>query len=90
MEHNNLARSDRETLDTYCKMFELDWRADHSITNRDEMMATNPIYLNTHDRSSLEAYGVISNEAVGEKLTRASYPYLPGLANKIMGYSKKV
>ena len=28
MEHNNLARSDRETLDTYCKMFELDWRAD--------------------------------------------------------------
>lgn len=72
MEHNNLARSDRETLDTYCKMFELDWRADHSITNRDEMMATNPIYLNTQDRSSLEAYGVISNEAVGEKLTRAS------------------
>jgi len=53
-------------------MFELDWRADHSITNRDEMMATNPIYLNKHDRSSLEAHGAISNEVVADRLTRAS------------------
>jgi len=51
MEHPNLARSDRETLSTYCKIFELDWRLDHSIANRDEPMATNPIYLNASDRS---------------------------------------
>jgi len=72
MEHPNLARSDRETLDTYCKMFELDWRADHSIKNRDELMATNPIYLHPHDKSSLVLNGTISNEAVSEALIRAS------------------
>ena len=53
MEHQNLARSDRETLDCYCKMFELDWRGDSFIKNRDEFMATNPIYLHEQDQSSL-------------------------------------
>lgn len=72
MEHSNLQRSDRETLDAYCKMFELDWRADHTITNRDEMMATNPVYLNMNDRSSLEAHGKIGSEHVSDRLRRAS------------------
>jgi len=53
-------------------MFELDWRGDHSIINRDEFMATNPIYLNPNDKSSLLVNGVISNEAVNQALSRAS------------------
>jgi hypothetical protein len=57
MEHQNLARSDRETLDCYCKMFELDWRGDSFIKNRDEFMATNPIYLHEQDQSSLSLVG---------------------------------
>ena len=88
MEHSNLTRTDRETLDTYCKMFELDWRADHSIKNRDELMATNPIYLNPHDRSSLLLNGTISNDSVQNALSKASQPYIPALVQKIMSYNQ--
>lgn len=33
-EHPNLAPSDANHLDLYCRMFELDWRGDTSYTNR--------------------------------------------------------
>lgn len=35
MEHPQLSRTDRATLDAFCKMFELDWRGDHSLANRE-------------------------------------------------------
>lgn len=45
MEHPNLNRSDRAILDSYAKMFKLDWRGDQSIDAKDEFMCTHPIYL---------------------------------------------
>jgi len=35
MDHPNLANSDRHLLDTYCYMFELDWRGDRTLKNQD-------------------------------------------------------
>lgn len=34
VEHPNLLRSDKELIQNYCKIFELDWRGDTSLENR--------------------------------------------------------
>lgn len=52
IEHPNLARSDRMTMDSYSKIFKLDWRGDVHIMNKDEFMSTNPVYLDHRDQSS--------------------------------------
>ena len=49
MEHPNLAKTDYAKLDTFCRMFELDWRGDRAISNKQEFLATNPIYLTEKD-----------------------------------------
>jgi len=49
MEHPNLSNFDRANLDTYCTVFELDWRGDRSIENRDEFLMTNPVYMHKND-----------------------------------------
>jgi hypothetical protein len=52
VEHPNLNRSDRMTLDSYTKLFKLDWRGDFAIKNKDEFMSTHPIYLDSNDQAS--------------------------------------
>lgn len=74
MEHPNLARSDRSHLDTYCVLFELDWRGDRHISNRDEFMATNPIY--TRDSTSAARLEIYTPEYVKERMERANAPFL--------------
>ena len=64
MDHPNLSNSDQQLVNTYCRMFELDWRGDREISNKKEYMATNPIYLSARDRSNLEGYGQIGNYEV--------------------------
>ena len=49
MEHPNMSQSDQQKMDTFSKMFELDWRGDRSVTNKREFMSLNPVYLNTKD-----------------------------------------
>jgi len=34
VEHPSLCRSDKDQLDLYCRMFELDWRGDRTFTNK--------------------------------------------------------
>jgi len=63
-EHKNLANSDRYMLDSYCKLFELDWRGDTSLENREEFMMTNPVYLNEKDKTNLVAKGRMDNANV--------------------------
>lgn len=52
MHHPNLSLSDRATLDSYCTLFELDWRGDRVIDNREEFMMTNPVYMDQRDASN--------------------------------------
>jgi len=54
MEHPHISRADYRTLDAYCKLFHLDWRADATVANREEFMATHPIYLNSKDSTALD------------------------------------
>ena len=34
MEHPNLLKSDKDQMDLYCRMFELDWRGDRTYANK--------------------------------------------------------
>jgi hypothetical protein len=63
MEHPNISRTDYSMIDTFCTIFELDWRGDNSVKNKKEFLATNPIYLNFKDvtKSNFEKYGDIGN-----------------------------
>jgi hypothetical protein len=54
MEHPHISRADYRTLDAYCKLFHLDWRADATVANKEEFMATHPIYLNSKDSTALD------------------------------------
>jgi len=45
MEHPSLANSDRHLLETYCFMFELDWRGDKTMQNQDQFLFHNPVYV---------------------------------------------
>lgn len=82
-EHENLLATDRETLRTYCKLFELDWRGDEHIHNRDEFLATHPVYLHSADRACQRV--AIDRDQVVNKLKRACQPFVPEVAAKIMG-----
>lgn len=81
MEHPSLNRSDKDQLDLYCRMFELDWRGDRSHNNKQEFMATNPIYL---DGTNLKSYGEITEEVVKEKLQKACAPYVEEAAKRLL------
>ena len=45
LEHPNLMNSDRAHLETFCKMFEVDWRGDKAEKNKEEFLCDKPIYL---------------------------------------------
>lgn len=61
LEHPNLLKSDHAMLDTYCKLFELDWKGDKTLENRSNLMFQNPIYI---DGTNIKSYGEITNEKV--------------------------
>ena len=80
-EHPNLLKSDRDQLEIYCRMFEVDWRGDRSSENKSQFMSSNPIYL---DGSNLKSVGEITPEVVKDKLQRACAPYVEETAAKII------
>lgn len=82
MEHPNLRRSDRSTLDAYTKMFNLDWRGDSDIGNKDEFMCTHPIYLNDEDQTSTKQ--MATDLDLTTTLQNACQPFLPRLTEKIL------
>lgn len=59
MEHPNLTKSDYSKLETYSRMFELDWRGDRKLSNKKEFLATHPVYLK--NESTIEGYGNVGN-----------------------------
>lgn len=77
MEHPNLSKTDYAKLDTFCRMFELDWRGDRAISNKREFLATNPVYLNQKDQSNFVKFGDIGNFEVTTLLRLACAPFVP-------------
>ena len=83
MEHENLANSDRSTLQTFCTLFELDWKGDKALENREQLLVTNPIYMHTKAASNIVDIGGIQNDKVERMIKQASQPFLPGLVKKM-------
>lgn len=49
-------------VDSFCEIFEIDWRGDKCVKNKKELLATNPIYLSFNDnKSNFEGYGEVGN-----------------------------
>ncbi len=87
-EHKNLAASDKSMIDTYCRLFELDWRGDTALENREQFMMNKPIYIHPKDRTGLATYGDISNERVVNEIKQACQPFLPQLLQKMQALIK--
>ena len=84
MEHPNMSQSDQQKMDTFSKMFELDWRGDRSVTNKREFMSLNPVYLNTKDQSNVAGYGVIGEFELLAMLRSACTPFVENLTQNLV------
>ena len=89
MEHPNLTRTDYDKMNTFSRMFELDWRGDRAIENKTNFMATNPIYVNPNDRSSITSYERLSNFEVAAMLRYACIPFVDQITKKMNNQSRK-
>jgi hypothetical protein len=86
MEHPNLSNFDRANLDTYCTVFELDWRGDRSIDNRDEFLMTNPIYMHKKDWLATETTHFNKfkdGEYIKQRVRTAHTPFLDELVKSL-------
>ena len=83
MEHPNLSKSDHSKIDTFCQMFELDWRGDRSLENKEEYLATHPIYLSEIDKSNFVGYGIMGDAEVTALLKLACVPFVSDLTNRL-------
>ena len=84
MEHKNLRNSDRSVLETYCTLFKLDWQGDNSLENKEQFLATHPVYVS--QRSSYDE--LITADKVKSMLERACTPFLPELTQKFLAASE--
>ena len=82
MDHPNLAKTDRSKLDTFCKMFELDWRGDRTIENKREFLSTNPVYYNKHLNSNLGGY--CEAVQVTALIRNACQDYVEGVTSQLV------
>lgn len=92
MEHPNLSSFDRANLDTYCTVFELDWRGDRNIDNREEFMLSNPIYMHRKDwlATNTEHFAKYKDgEYIKERVRLAHTPFLDELVSNLQAESKK-
>ena len=84
MEHPSLANSDRNTLETYCTLFELDWRGDKTIASQDKWLCTNPVYL---EPTVDEPTGTVDKAEAIKMLNKAGVEYLGPLTKKMFELS---
>jgi len=71
-------------MEIYCKIFELDWKLDKDLVNRQEFMYTNPIYL---DGENIKSYGELNNEAVIKMIQKACVPFVEEATQKILNHA---
>jgi len=88
IEHPNLSNVDRQKLDTFSRMFELDWRGDRKTENKREYLGTNPVYLDK-DQTNFKGYGAVENFEANTLLRLACIPFVENLAQKMVAASNK-
>lgn len=89
MEHPNLSKADYSKINTFCQMFELDWRGDRAISNKKEFMGSHPIYIAESDSSNYIGYGEIGNFEATAMLRQACVPYVEQLTKKMLKTAQK-
>lgn len=84
MEHPNLSRASHDLLDSYCRLFELDWRGDRDTKNKMEYLSLNPVYIHMKDRDNFVRYGEVGNFEVKAMIKHACTPFLEDLAQSLL------
>ena len=80
MDHPSLLKSDRDQLDSFCRMFELDWRGDQTYKGSEEFMFNVPIHL---DGTNIKSHGLLTQDVMDMKLRNACVPYVEETAKKL-------
>mmetsp|Transcript_31265 Transcript_31265/g.47855 ORF Transcript_31265/g.47855 Transcript_31265/m.47855 type:complete len:94 (+) Transcript_31265:4948-5229(+) len=83
MEHPNLRPSDFSKLDTFSRMFELDWRGDIDLENKKRFLSMHPVYLHHEDRSNFSGYGTLGNFEMSAMMRHACVPFVGELAQSL-------
>eukprot|EP00349_Pseudokeronopsis_sp_Brazil_P009869 CAMPEP_0202978412 /NCGR_PEP_ID=MMETSP1396-20130829/84843_1 /ASSEMBLY_ACC=CAM_ASM_000872 /TAXON_ID= /ORGANISM="Pseudokeronopsis sp., Strain Brazil" /LENGTH=159 /DNA_ID=CAMNT_0049717371 /DNA_START=1160 /DNA_END=1639 /DNA_ORIENTATION=- len=74
LEHPNLLRSDKQHLEAFCKMFELDWQGEKATKkNNDFFLFEKPVCL---QGDNLKIYEEIDRDKLSKTLKMASADYL--------------
>lgn len=68
-------------MEAYTRMFEVDWKGDRALVNKQEFMMTNPIYL---EGSNLKQFGEITPEVIRDRIQRACASYVEEAASKLI------
>ena len=86
MEHPNLSKVDYSKLESFARMFELDWRGDRKLANKKEFLATNPVYHKSE--ANVAGYGTIGNLEATAMLRMACQPFIENLAASLVNMKK--
>ena len=79
IEHPSILHSDRVHLETFCKMFELDWRGDKTFKNKEEFLSRRPIYLKG---DNFKAYADLDQEGLRKMIKKSCTPYVEDVVEK--------
>lgn len=73
-------------LDTYCTIFELDWRKDRAFKNKKEFLSINPVYVAKRDGTNFQDYGRVDKFEALAMLKKACVPFVGDIAKSMVNY----
>ena len=68
-------------LETYCNMFELDWRGDRTFENKKEFMSFNPVYI---EGENVKDFLDLNEADISQMIKKACASYVTEAANKLL------
>ena len=83
VEHPNAQQSDKDLLNTYCKLFELDWKGEKTQLKTEDLLCHQPLRL---DGTNVKSYGTVTSESLNEMIRKACAPYVEETAQKLLNY----
>lgn len=67
-------------MESFAKIFELDWRGDESYENKQEFLSYRPMYLKG---DNIKGYSEMKQEDISKMIKSACSPYLEEVARKL-------
>jgi hypothetical protein len=78
--HPSINLFDKEQLESYCDMFEMQWREDPL-----KPLLASPVYLKDNKKMDKSA---LSEKQVSERMRKAGIPYMNSIKNKIIAFTE--